>query len=182
MFHRVPVRILSMALVAFATTLSARPSPTLHEVLARAADAMAAFADPSHRIVCQENDRQTTVIDLAPIDMDWGYGPQQVAYRDIIASWSMTSPSPDGSVAWNEVRDVESLGVFQPFPSKRADPRVTAMIDRTIDVPAPLPRLATEGRNGGSGRTERGVGSNYQRGRARITELYAPTGEPLPRV
>jgi hypothetical protein len=55
----------------------------------------------------------------------------------------MTPPSPDGSDGWNEVLDVESLGPFQPFPSIRADPRSTAMIDRTIDVPAPLPRLAT---------------------------------------
>ncbi len=127
MFHRAPVGFLSVALVAFATTLSlraaARPAPTLNDVLARAADATAAFADPSRRIVCQENDRQTTVVDLVPIDWDWpAYGPQQLAYRDIVASWSMTPPSPDGSEGWNEVRDVESLGPFQPFPNKRADP------------------------------------------------------------
>jgi hypothetical protein len=137
-----------VALVAFATTLSlsagGRPSPTLNDVLARAANTTAALADPSHRIVCQENVRQTTVVDLVPISMDWpGYGPQQVAYRDIVASWSMTPPSPHGSNAWNEVLDVESLGRFQPFPSTRALPRLTAIIDRTIDVPAPLPRLAT---------------------------------------
>ena len=148
MFHRVPVRFLPVAFVALAATLSlraaARPSPTLNEVLARAADATAAFADPSHRIVCQENDRQTTVINPVPISLDSpAYGPQQLAYRDIVASWSMTPPSPRGSGAWNEVLDVESLGPFQPFPSIRPDPRTTAIIDRTIDVPAPLPRLAT---------------------------------------
>jgi len=147
-FHRVPVRLLSVALVAFATTLSlgaaARPAPTLNEVLARAADATAAFADPSHRIVCQENDRQTTVVDLVPISMDYpAYGPQPLAYRHIVASWSMTPPSPHGSDAWNEVLDVDSLGPFQPFPSIRADPWSTAVIDRTMDFPAPLPRLAT---------------------------------------
>ena len=146
MFHRVPVRFLSVALVAFATTLSLRaaapPSPTLNDVLARAAGATAAFADPSRRIVCQENDRQTTVADLGPAMMDSPGGLQQFAYRDIVASWSMTPPSPDGSVGWNEVRDVKSFGPFQPFPSKRAEPREWAMIDRTIDFPAPLPRLA----------------------------------------
>ena len=148
MFHRVPVRLLSVALVAFATALSlgtaARPSPTLNDVLARAANATAAFADPSRRIVCQENGRQTTVVDLVPITMDWmAYGPQQLAYRDIVASWSMTPPSPHGIGAWNEVLDVESLGPFHSFPSIRALPRLTAIIDRTIDVPAPLPRWAT---------------------------------------
>lgn len=148
MSHRVPVRFLSVALVAFATTFSlraaARTSPTLNDVLARAADATAAFADPSHPIVCQENDRQTTVVDLVPIGVNDQaiYGPQELAYRDIVGSWSMTPPSPCGSDAWNEVREVESLGPFQPFPSKSADPRSTAIIDRTIDVPAPLPRLA----------------------------------------
>jgi hypothetical protein len=137
-----------VALVAFATTLSlraaARPSPTLNDVLARAADATAAFADPSHRIVCRENDRQTTVVDLVPTFPDFPvfFGPQQLAYRHIVASWSMTPPSPHGSDAWNEVLDVESRGPFQPFGSKWADPRLTAMIDRAIDVPAPLPRLA----------------------------------------
>jgi hypothetical protein len=146
--HRVPVRLLSVALAASATTLSlrgaARPSPTLNDVLARAAAATAALADPSHRIVCQENDRQTTVVDLVPISADWsGFGPQQLAYRDIVASWSMTPPSPYASGAWDEVLDVESRGPFQPFPSIRALPRLTAIIDRTIDVPAPLPRLAT---------------------------------------
>ena len=73
-FHRVPVRLLSVALVAFATALSLRaaapPPPTLNDVLARAAAATAAFADPSRRIICQENDRQTTVVDLVPITMD----------------------------------------------------------------------------------------------------------------
>ena len=148
MFHRVPVRLMCVALVAFATTLSlraaARPSPTLNDVLARAAAAAAAFADPSHRIVCQEKDRQTTVADLVPLGMDWpSFGPQQLAYRDIVASWSMTPPSPHGGNAWNEDLDVESLGTFQTFPSIRALPRLTATIDRTIDVPEPLPRLAT---------------------------------------
>ena len=148
MFPRAHVRFLSLALVAFATTLSlraaARPSPTLNDVLARAADATAAFADPSRRIVCQENDRQTAVVDLVPISFDYPpFGPQQVAYRDIVATWSMTPPSPHGSDTWNEALDVESLGPFQPFPSKWADPRSMALIDRTIDVPAPLPRLAT---------------------------------------
>ena len=136
-----------MALVAFATTLSlraaARPSPTLPEVLARAADATAAFADPSRRIVCQENDRQTTMVALAPVSTDMSaYDPRQLAYRDIVASWSMTPRSPHGSGAWNEVFDVESRGPFQPFPSIRALPRLTAIIDRTIDVPSPLPRWA----------------------------------------
>jgi hypothetical protein len=117
----VPVRFLSVALVAFATTLAlgaaARPSPALSDVLARAADATVAFADPSRRIVCQENDRQTTVVDLLPPDWDWpAYGPQQLAYRDIVASWSMTPPSPDGDHAWNEIRDIKSLGPFQPTP------------------------------------------------------------------
>lgn len=149
MFHRVPFRFLSVALVAFAATLSLRaadrPSPTLNDVLARAADATAAFADPSHRIVCQENDRQTTVVDVVPMSPDGSpsHRPQQLAYRDIVGSWSMTPPSPPGSPAWNEVLDVESLGPFKPFPSIRTDPRSTAMVDRTIDVPAPLPRLAT---------------------------------------
>ena len=148
MYHRVPVRFLSVALVAFATILSiraaARPSPTLNDVLARAAVATAAFADPSQRIVCQENDRQITVADLVPIATDWmAYGPQQLAFRDILASWSMTPPSPAGSGAWIEVLDVTSLGPFQPFPSIRALPRLTAIIDRTIDVPAPLLRWAT---------------------------------------
>ena len=71
MFQRVPVRLLSVALVAFATVLSlraaARPSPTLNDVLARSAEATAAFADPSHRIVCRESDRQTTVVDLPSV-------------------------------------------------------------------------------------------------------------------
>jgi hypothetical protein len=145
--HRVPARFLSVALVVFGTTLSlraaARPSPTLNDVLARAAVATAAFADAGRRIVCQENDRQTTVVH--PVDgMDDPaiFGPQELAYRDIVGSWSMTPPSPQGSDAWNEVREVESLGPFQPFPSKRADSRSTAIINRTIDVPAPLPRLA----------------------------------------
>ena len=148
MFHRVPVRFLSVALVAFAATLSlraaARPSPTLHDVLARAADATAAFADTSRRIVCQENARQTTMVALAPVFTDMStYDPRQLAYRDIVASWSMMPPSPDGSGAWNEVLEIESRGPFQPFPSIRALPRLTAIIDRTIDVPAPLPRWAT---------------------------------------
>jgi hypothetical protein len=148
-FHRVPVRLVSVALVALATALSlraaVRPSPTLNEVLARAAAAAAALADPSHRIVCQENDRQTTVVDLVPLSTDWpGFGPQQLAYRDIVASWSMTASSRRGSDAWNEVLDVQSLGPFKPFPSIRALPRLTAIIDRTIDVPVPLPRLATQ--------------------------------------
>ena len=148
MFHRVPVRFLSVALVAFAATLSlraaARPSPTLHDVLARAADATAAFADTSRRIVCHENARQTTMVALAPVFTDMStYDPRQLAYRDIVASWSMMPPSPDGSGAWNEVLEIESRGPFQPFPSIRALPRLTAIIDRTIDVPAPLPRWAT---------------------------------------
>ncbi len=138
---------MSVALVAFATTLSlraaARPSPTLSDVLARAADETAALADPSRRIVCQENDRQTTVVDLVPISMDWpGYGPKQLAYRDIVASWSMTPLSRRDSDAWDEVLDVRSLGPFQPFPSIKVLPRLTAIIDQTVDVPAPLPRLA----------------------------------------
>jgi hypothetical protein len=147
-FQRVPVRFLSVALVAFATTLylgaAALPSPTLNDVLARAADATAALVDPSHRIVCQENIRQTTVVNLVPMSPDYPtYRPQQLAYRDVVASWSMTPPSPHGSGAWNEVLDVESRGPFQPFPSITALPRLTAIIDRTIDVPAPLPRIAT---------------------------------------
>jgi hypothetical protein len=71
------------------------------------------------------------------------YDSRQLAYRDIVAFWSMTPPSSLGSSAWNEVLDVESRGPFQPFPSIRALPRFTAAIDRTIDVPAPLPRRAT---------------------------------------
>jgi hypothetical protein len=134
-------------ILVFATTLSLsgaeRPSPSLDDVLARAANATAAFADPSRRIVCEENDRQTLVADFVPLSMDHpAYGPDELAYRDIVGSWSVTPPSPHGRDAWNEVRAVESLGPFQPFPSKTA-PRSTAMIDRTIDVPAPLPRLAT---------------------------------------
>ena len=148
MLHRVPVRFLSVALVAFATTLSvraaARPSPSLNDVLARAADATAALADPSHRIVCQEVARQTTVADLVSLNTDWpGFGPQQLAYRDIVASWSMTPSSLSGSGAWTEVLDVESRGPFQPFPSIKPLPRLAAIIEQTIDVPAPLPRLAT---------------------------------------
>ncbi len=147
MFHQVPVRLLSVALVAFATTPSprtaARPSPTLHDVLARAAGATAAFADRGRRIVCQENDRQTTLVDLAPTFTGMPFSdPRLLAYRDIVASWSMTPPSPHGSGAWNEALDIESRGPFQPFPSIRAHPRLTAIIDRTIDVPAPLPRWA----------------------------------------
>jgi len=147
-FHRGPVRFLSVALVAFATTLSlraaARPSPILKDVLARAADATAAFADPSRRIACQENDRQTTVVDLPSVSTDMPtYDPRPLAYRDVVASWSMTPPSPHGSGAWDEVLDVETRGPFQPFPSIRALQRLTAIIDRTIDVPAPLPRWAT---------------------------------------
>lgn len=148
MFDRVPVRLLPLALVAFAATLSlraaTRPSPALNDVLARAAHATAAFADPSHRIVCQENDRQTTVANLVPITLDSPANrPQQLAYRDVVASWSMTPPSEPGSDAWSEVLDVESLGPFKPFPSIRPDPASTSVIDRTIDVPAPLPRLAS---------------------------------------
>jgi hypothetical protein len=144
----VPVRLLFVALVAFATALSlraaARPSPTLKDVLARAAHATAAFADPSHRIVCREIDRQTTVVDLPSISTDMpSYDPRPLAYRDIVASWSMTPPSPHGSGAWDEVLDVESRGPFRPFPSIRPLQRLTAIIDRTIDVPAPLPRWAT---------------------------------------
>jgi hypothetical protein len=113
-------------------------------LLARAADATAAFADPSQRIVCQENDRQTTVVDLPSVSTDMpSYDPRPLAYRDIVASWSMTPPSPHGSGAWDEVLDVESRGPFQPFPSIRALPRLTGIIDRTIDVPEPLPRWAT---------------------------------------
>ncbi len=148
MFHRVPVRFLAVTLVAFATALSlnaaARPSPTLKDVLARAANATAAFADPGLRIVCQENDRQTTVVDLVPLSPEHPpYGPEPVAYRDVVASWSMTPPSPHGSDAWNEALDVESLRAFQPFPSKGKSPVTVAEVDRTIDVPTPLPRLAT---------------------------------------
>jgi hypothetical protein len=147
-FNQVPVRLLSVALVALATTLSlraaARPSPTLNDVLARAADATAAFTDSSLRIVCQENDRQTTLVDLPSVSTDMPtYDPRPLAYRDIVASWSMTPPSPHGTGAWNEVLDVETRGSFQPFPSIRALQRLTAIIDRTIDVPAPLPRWAT---------------------------------------
>jgi hypothetical protein len=113
-------------------------------VLARAAGATAAFADTGHRIVCQENDRQTTVVDLPSVSTDMpSYDPRPLAYRDIVASWSMTPPAPHGSGAWEEVLDVESRGPFQPFPSIRALQRLTAIIDRTIDVPAPLPRWAT---------------------------------------
>jgi len=137
-----------VALIAFATTLclraAASPSPSLDDVLARAAAATAAFADPSHRIVCQENDRQTTVVDLPSVSMDMPtYDPRPLAFRDIVASWSMTPPSPHRSGAWDEVLDVESRGPFRPFPSIRALQRLTAIIDRTIDVPAPLPRWAT---------------------------------------
>jgi hypothetical protein len=71
------------------------------------------------------------------------YDPRPLAYRDIVASWSMTPPSPHGSGAWDEVLDVESRGPFRPFPSIRPLQRLTAIIDRTIDVPAPLPRWAT---------------------------------------
>ena len=152
MFHRVPVRFMSVALVAFATTLSlraaARPSPSLNEVLARAAGATAAFADFSQRVVCQENDRQTTVIDPVPtpsaLGLDEGPAHDRVewAYRDIVASWSIAPPSRYGSDEWNEVRNVPSLGRFQPFPGKRAmDARSTALID-AIDLPAPFPRFA----------------------------------------
>ena len=146
-FHRVSVQLLSVALAAVATTLSvhaaSRSSPTLSDVLARAADATAAFAGPSRRIVCQENDRQTTVADLVPLGPDESaYDPRPLAYRDIVASWSVTPPSPHGSGKWNEVLDVESVGPFQPFPSIRALPRLTAIIDWTIDVPTPLPRWA----------------------------------------
>ena len=148
MFYRVLVRLLSVALVASATTLSLRaaprPSPALNDVLARAADVTAAFADTSRRIVCQENARQTTMVALAPVSTDMSaYDPRQLAYRDIVGSWSMMPPSPHGSGAWNEVLEIVSRGPFQPFPSIRALPRLTAMIDRTIDVPAPLPRWAT---------------------------------------
>lgn len=148
MCHRVPVRLLFVSLAAFATTLclraAARPSPTLNHVLARAADAAAAFADPGRRIVCQESDRQTMVADLVPVMMDWpSNGPQQLAYRDIVASWSVTPPSPSGSGAWQEVLDVDPPGPFQPFPSIKALPRIAAIIDRTIDVPAPMPRWAS---------------------------------------
>jgi len=88
--------------------------------------------------------RQTTVVSLAPVFTDMPtYDPRQLAYRDIVASWSMTPPSPHRSGAWNEVLDVESRGPFQPFPSITALPRLTAIIDRMIDVPAPLPRWAT---------------------------------------
>jgi hypothetical protein len=137
-----------VAFVAFATTLclraAASPSPSLDDVLARAAAAEAAITDPGHRIVCQENDRQTTVVDLPSVSTDMpSYDPRPLAYRDIVASWSMTPPSPHGSGAWEEVLDVESRGPFQPFPSIRALQRLTAIIDRTIDVPAPLPRWAT---------------------------------------
>ena len=146
-FHRVPVRLLFVSLVAFATALSlraaARPSPTLSIVLARAADATAAFAGPGRRIVCQENDRQTTVADFVPLGPDESaYDPRPLAYRDIVASWSVTPPSPHGSDAWNEVLDIESLGPFQPFPSIKALPRLTAIIDQSMDVPTPLPRWA----------------------------------------
>jgi len=142
------VRFLSASLDALAATLSlrgaARPAPTLNDVLARAADATAAFADAGRRIVCQENDRQTTVVDLPSVSTDMpSYDPRPLAYRDLVASWSMTPPSPHGSGAWEEVVDVESRGPFQPFPSIRALQRFTAIIDRTIDVPAPLPRWAT---------------------------------------
>ena len=148
MLHRVPVRLLSVVFVAFATALSlraaARPAPTLKDVLARAAEATAAFADSGHRIVCQENDRQTTVVDLPSVSTDMpSYDPRPLAYRDLVASWSMTPPSPHGSGVWEEVVDVESRGPFKPFPSIRALQRLTAIIDRTIDVPAPLPRWAT---------------------------------------
>lgn len=147
MFHRVPVRLLFVSLVAFATNFSllaaARSSPSLNTVLARAATATAAFADPSRRIVCQEDDRQTTVADLAPLHPEESaHDPRPLAYRDIVASWSVTPPSPHGSDAWKEVLDVESLGPFQPFPSIRALPRLTAVIDLSMDVPAPLPRWA----------------------------------------
>jgi len=147
-FHRVPVRLMSVALVAFATTLclgaAASPSPSLDAVLARAAASTAAIADPNHRIVCQENDRQTTVVDVPSVFTEMpSYDPRPLAYRDIVASWSMTPPSPHGSGAWDEVLDVESRGPFQPFPSIKALQRLTAIVDRTIDVPTPLPRWAT---------------------------------------
>ena len=145
--YRVPGRVLSVALVAFATSLSlraaARPSPSLNQVLARAADATAAFAASSQRVACQENDRQTLVGDPLPVPLDWSHNPTPWAYRDIVASWSLTTASAHGSHAWEEVRTPGPLEPFQPFPSKRAvDAWITAMVDRAMDVPAPLARLA----------------------------------------
>ena len=147
MFHRMRVCALSLALVALATTLSlraaARPSSSLNEVLARAANATAAFASPSHRIACQENARQTLVGDPLPVPLDWSHNPTPWAYRDIVASWSLTTASTQGSDAWEEVRTPGPLEPFQPFPSKRAvDAWITAMIDKAMDVPAPLARVA----------------------------------------
>jgi hypothetical protein len=141
------VCVLSLTLVALATTLSlraaARPSSSLSEVLARAANATAAFATPSHRISCQENARQTLVADPLPVPLDWSHNPTPWAYRDIVASWSLTASSADGSDAWEEVRTPGPLEPFQPFPSKRAvDASITAMVDEAMDVPTPLARLA----------------------------------------
>jgi hypothetical protein len=136
-----------VALLPFATTPSlrsaARPSQTLKDVLARAAEATAGFAEAGRRIVCQEHDRQTTVVELAPVFPDMStYDPRPLAYRDVVASWSMTPPSPRGIGAWQEALDVKSRGPFQPFPSIRALPRLTAIIDGTLDVPEPMPRWA----------------------------------------
>jgi hypothetical protein len=147
MFGRVRARILPAALAALATTLSLHAagsgSTALSDVLSRAASAAAVYADSGRRIVCRENDRQTVVMDPVRYAFDPPYGLLQWAYRDVVASWSVMVPASHQSGPWTERLEVESLETFQSFPGKRALPRAsTAAIDQTIDVPAPLPRLA----------------------------------------
>jgi len=132
--------------IAAATTLSvaavSHPYQSLDDVLARAAEVSAAFAGSTLRVICQENDRQTIVVDPIAMAGEPASNPTEWAFRDVVAGWSIAPPSRAGNEGWKELHRAQSIGQFQSFPGK--DPvttRTTALVD-AFDVPAPFPRFA----------------------------------------
>jgi len=120
--------------------------PTLPEVLARAAEAAAAFATPDRRIMCEERGEQTLLVKI------WGVEERVydefVAMRDVVLSLDLsTTPARRSSSApWEEVLRVVSVS-----PLRAAGPtKEGRMLDEFGKPPnfpalwsgAHLPRMA----------------------------------------
>lgn len=109
--------------------------PTLPDVLARAAEAAAAFATPDQRIMCEERVDQTFLV------RRWGVEERLydefVAMRDVVLSLDLSTTPADrpSSVPWEEV-----LRVASASPPRAAGPskegRMWDEFGRPPDIPA----------------------------------------------